>query len=135
MLLGPGSWRFNPYLLENLEFQALLDTAVALFLASDYYGENVALAGVSGAGISGADGSGSGVSGAGAQGLGIRSVQEKWEPLKAIIKYCAQQFTKGQKARYKARFSRLQREREQLLDDKKESARIKKLEEIIEQKS
>ncbi|KAK4519253.1 uncharacterized protein ATC70_009485 [Mucor velutinosus] len=102
--LGPGSWRFNPYLLENLEFQALLDTTVAFFLASDYCGENVALAGVSGAGISGADGSGSGVSGA------------------------------GQKARYEARVSRLQREREQLLGGKKASARIKKLEEIIEQK-
>ncbi|KAK4520236.1 uncharacterized protein ATC70_008368 [Mucor velutinosus] len=28
--MGPGSWRFNPYLLENREFQALLDKTVVL---------------------------------------------------------------------------------------------------------
>ncbi|KAK4518752.1 uncharacterized protein ATC70_008974 [Mucor velutinosus] len=117
--LGPGSWRFNPYLLENIEFQALLDKTIELFLASDYC-DGVA-----------ADAS---VSGDGPEGMGLRPVQEKWESLKAVIKYCAQQFTKGQKARYKARVSHFQREREQLLGDEEESARIKTLEQLIEQK-
>ncbi|KAK4518233.1 uncharacterized protein ATC70_001585 [Mucor velutinosus] len=106
--LGPGSWRLNPYLLENREFQALLDKTVDMFLASDYYTTDVADMGVSG--------------------------QEKWESLKSIIKYCAKQFTKGQKARFKARVSHLQREREQLLGTPEESARIKRLEQLIEQR-
>ena len=29
--LGPGSWRFNPSLLENTSFQELLDRTVELF--------------------------------------------------------------------------------------------------------
>ncbi|KAK4512637.1 Prohibitin-1, subunit of the prohibitin complex (Phb1p-Phb2p) [Mucor velutinosus] len=43
-------------------------------------------------------------------------------------------FTKGQKARFKARVSRLHREREQLLGDQAETVRVKKLEKLIEQK-
>jgi hypothetical protein len=121
---GPGSWRFNPYLLEKGEFQALLDKTIELFLASDYFEEDVGANRASGAGDSTA----------GSTGLCLRTVQEKWESLKAIVKYSAQQFTKGQKARHKARISNLQREREQLLGTAEASAKVKKLEQLIEQK-
>ncbi|KAL7312977.1 hypothetical protein PS15m_008680 [Mucor circinelloides] len=51
-----------------------------------------------------------------------------------LVKYCAQQFTRGQKARYQARISCLQRERAQLLGNKEESTRVKNLEKLIDER-
>ncbi|GAN01831.1 hypothetical protein MAM1_0012c01266 [Mucor ambiguus] len=62
---------------------------------------------------------------ASSQYTGLQSVQEKWKSLKSLVRYCVQQFTRGQKARFKARVSHLQREREQLLGTAEEPARIK----------
>ena len=89
--IGPGCWRFNPVLLGDSNFLALLDKTVDAFFAS--VGDGV-------------DSSPSGE-------RVPRLVQGRWESLKLILKCCAQRYTKGAKSRFKNKVAKLQQERMQ----------------------
>jgi endonuclease/exonuclease/phosphatase family metal-dependent hydrolase len=89
--IGPGCWRFNPTLLDDTEFLALLDKTVALF-------------------FDGGDGD-SDNSSHGSGGDPSLSVQERWESFKMLLKCCAQTYSRSMKARFKNKVAALQKER------------------------
>ncbi|KAG2192922.1 hypothetical protein INT47_002761, partial [Mucor saturninus] len=90
--IGPGCWRFNPALLDDAEFLVLLDKTVVLFdsiVCVDNPGD-----------------------GGGSEPV---PVQDIWESFKVLLKYCAQKYTRGAKARLKNKVASLQQERTILL--------------------
>ena len=94
--IGPGCWRFNPVLLGDSDFLALLDKTVDAFFASV------------------GDGDDDGGVGSSPSGERVpRLVQGRWESLKLILKCCAQRYTKGAKSRFKNKVAKLQQERMQ----------------------
>ena len=91
--IGPGSWRFNPTLLADKEFLALLNATVSLF-------------------FSGAVGSGSRGTNTSQGGRGDpESTVARWESFKLLLKCCAQKYTRGMKARFKNKVFTLQLQR------------------------
>ncbi|KAK4515304.1 uncharacterized protein ATC70_002914 [Mucor velutinosus] len=91
--IGPGSWRFNPTLLDDKEFVALLNATVSLF-------------------FSGAVGGGSkGVNTSQGSSGDSESTVARWESFKLLLKCCAQKYTRSMKARFKNKVFTLQLER------------------------
>lgn len=89
---GPGSWRFNPTLLDNPHFLPLLNKTVSVFFDSiskctegdkpmDHDSTN----------------------------------QDNWEALKRVLQCCAKQFTRGGKTRFKSKVVFLQKGRAEAL--------------------
>ncbi|KAG2193121.1 hypothetical protein INT47_003112 [Mucor saturninus] len=91
--IGPGCWRFNPTLLNDAEFLVLLDKTVVLFFDSIVCVDNP---------------------GDGGGGEPV-PVQDIWESFKVSLRCCAQQYTRGAKARLKNKVTSLQQERTILL--------------------
>lgn len=81
---GRGCWRFNPTLLMDEGFTALLDKTVSQFFEGNVF----------------QDGSGEPL-----------APQEQWESCKFLLKCTAQQYTRGSKARFKNKLARLQQQR------------------------
>ncbi|EPB83048.1 hypothetical protein HMPREF1544_10185 [Mucor circinelloides 1006PhL] len=91
--IGPGSWRFNPTLLDDKEFLALLNATASLF-------------------FSGAVGSRSRGTNTSQGGRGDpESTVARWESFKLLLKCCAQKYTRGMKARFKKKVFTLQLQR------------------------
>ncbi|KAJ8656559.1 hypothetical protein O0I10_007636 [Lichtheimia ornata] len=85
---GPGAWRFNPTLLSNEKFVALLDHATELFL-QELQNE--------------------------ATSHHEQSPQHQWESFKHMLKHTAQCFSRGSTTRANRNLSTLQRQRQNLL--------------------
>ena len=81
---GRGSWRFNPTLLHDDAFIALMDQAVETFFIS-------------------------------IDEKGIATPQAQWESFKRLLKFTAQRYSRGSTTHRRARLTKLQSERQELL--------------------
>ena len=92
--IGPGSWRFNPTLLDDKEFLALLNATVSFFFSN-----------------AGGGGGSKGVNTSQGGSGDPESNVARWESFKLLLKCCAQKYTRGMKARFKNKVFTLQLER------------------------
>lgn len=97
--VGPGSWRFNPTLLQDKRFTNLLLQSVNLFFTQT--------GGVSNSSVPGRN-----------EPLFI---QKLWETFKSMLKVCAQQYTKGSKSRKRNKIAILQKKRMLACQNRSES--------------